>query len=178
MVDKLAFLPFSLNFMPLRFDNTFSMSMVISPFGKNLMPISCFDPSLTVFGTVLEKAFKDLTAFSMGIEKIPNSDVYFLVYRDAQYTQITEIKTITLGSKEEVSNIKKALVELMGDSSSESITVQLKEEEKIIFKRVEAMGIVNINGYIFVRGISDIYGITGYLTKKRLEKLFPSEIFN
>ncbi len=121
---------------------------------------------------------KDLTAFSMGIEKIPNSDVYFLVYRDAQYTQITEIKTITLGSKEEVSNIKKALVELMGDSSSESITVQLKEEEKIIFKRVEAMGIVNINGYVFVRGISDIYGITGYLTKKRLEKLFPSEIFN
>ena len=39
------------------------------------------------------------------------------------------------------------------------------------------MGIVDINGYVFVRGISDIYGITGYLTKKRLEKLFPSEIF-
>jgi hypothetical protein len=121
---------------------------------------------------------KDLTAFSMGLEKVPGSDIYFLVYRDAQYTQITDIKTITLGSKEEVSNIKKALVELMGDSSSESITVQLKEEEKNMFKRVEAMGIVNINGYVFVRGFSDVYGITGYLTKKRLEKLFPTEIFN
>ena len=80
---------------------------------------------------------KDLTAFSMGIEKIPNLDVYFLVYRDAQYTQITDIKTVTLGSKEEVSNIKKALVELMGNNSNESITVQLPEQRKIIFKRVE-----------------------------------------
>ncbi len=63
MVDKLALLPFGLNFMALGFNNTFSVTMIVSPFGKNLMSVSGFEPSLAIFGAVLEKALKDLSAF-------------------------------------------------------------------------------------------------------------------
>ena len=63
MVDKLALLPFGLNFMALGFNNTLSVTMVVSPFGKNLMSVSGFEPSLAIFCSILEKALKYLPAF-------------------------------------------------------------------------------------------------------------------
>ena len=63
MVDKLALLPFGLNFMALGFNNTLSVAMIVSPFGKKLMSVSGFEPSLAIFGAILEEALKYLSAF-------------------------------------------------------------------------------------------------------------------
>lgn len=122
-----------------------------------------------------QKSIGEAKEVGISLEKVPDLDVYFLSYRDAKFTQIDDFKSVTLGSKEVVSNIKKAIVELMNDDSSESITIELDNQSSIIFKKVKALGIVNVNGYVTDKGV---VGVTGYLTKKRLERLFPTEIFN
>jgi hypothetical protein len=122
-----------------------------------------------------QKSIGEAKEVGIYLEKIPDLDLYFLSYRDAKFTQLDDYKSVTLGSKEVVSNIKKAIVELMNDDSSETITIELEGQSSIVFKKVKALGIANVNGYVTDKGV---ISVTGYLTKKRLERLFPSELFN
>ena len=50
--NELIFMPLDPNLMSISFNDSFAMSMIVSPFGKHLMSMSSFHPSLTIFGTV------------------------------------------------------------------------------------------------------------------------------
>jgi hypothetical protein len=64
----------------------------------------------------------------------------------------------------------------MDDDSSETITFSLDlPDQKVTFNKVISGDIAIIYGSIWNNGW---VSITGLLTKERLEKLFPSELFN
>jgi hypothetical protein len=112
----------------------------------------------------------------MTLSKPNDVDLYILSYQDAQYTQITDMKVIALGTKEVANNIKKAIVDLANDKEGKTITVELPEGRGvIIFSKIKALGVVNIKGYV-----TDNNGIkseTPFLTLKTLETLFPTSYF-
>lgn len=112
----------------------------------------------------------------MWLTKPNDVDLYILTYRDNQYTQIIELASISLGTKEVVNNIKKAILDLANDEDGKIITVELPENSgTIIFSKIKALGVVNIWGLV-----TDDKGLkshTPYLTKKTIETLFPKSHF-
>jgi hypothetical protein len=112
----------------------------------------------------------------MTLSKPNDVDLFILSYQDAQYTQITDMKVIALGTKEVTNNIKKAIVDLANDKEGKTITVELPEGRGvIIFSKIKALGVVNIKGYV-----TDNNGIkseTPFLTLKTIETLFPTSHF-
>jgi hypothetical protein len=145
--------------------------------------------SVSVFSQVVSKGLPNEDQFTeigfvkqMGTGKImflskPNDvDLYILSYRDAQFTHITDVKTISLGTKEVANNIKKAILDLANDNEGKTITVELPENRgTIIFSKIKALRVVNIKWYV-----TDDRGIkseTPFLTMKTIETLFPNSHF-
>jgi hypothetical protein len=116
------------------------------------------------------------TGKMMWLTKPNDVDLYILSYRDAQYTQITEIETISLGTKEVVNNIKKAILDLANDKEGKNITIELPENKgTMIFSKIKALGIVNI--WALVTDERGFKSHTPYMTMKTIETLFPSSHF-
>lgn len=145
--------------------------------------------SVNVFSQVVSKGLPNEGQFTevgfvkqMGTGKImfltkPNDvDLYVLSYRDAQYTQITDVKAIPLGTKEVANNIKNAILDLVKDTEGNTITIELPEGRgTIIFSKIKALGVVNVKGYV-----TDDRGVkseTPFMTMKTIETLFPSSHF-
>jgi hypothetical protein len=145
--------------------------------------------SVSVFSQVVSKGLPNEGSFTqigfvkqagMGtileLSKPNDVDLYILAYRDAQYTQITDMKAINLGTKEVANNIKNAIADLANDTEGKTITIELPEGRgMIIFSKVKVMGIASMKGYV-----TDSNGLkseTPYITLKTLEKLFPSSHF-
>jgi len=116
------------------------------------------------------------TGKMMWLTKPNDVDLYILSYRDAQYTQITEIETISLGTKEVVNNIKKAILDLANDKEGKNITIELPENKgTMIFSKIKALGIVNI--WALVTDEKGFKSHTPYMTMKTIETLFPNSHF-
>jgi hypothetical protein len=116
------------------------------------------------------------TGKMMWLTKPNDVDLYILSYRDAQYTQITEIETISLGTKEVVNNIKKAILDLANDKEGKNITIELPENKgTMIFSKIKALGIVNI--WALVTDERGFKSHTPYMTMKTIETLFPTSHF-
>lgn len=145
--------------------------------------------SVSVFSQTISKGILNEDQYTevgvvkqMGTGKImwltkPNDvDLYILSYRDAQYTQITEIETISLGTKEVVNNIKKAILDLANDKEGKNITIELPENKgTMIFSKIKALGIVNI--WALVTDEKGLKSHTPYMTMKTIETLFPNSHF-
>jgi|LauGreDrversion4_2_1035121.scaffolds.fasta_scaffold385752_1 hypothetical protein len=126
----------------------------------------------------------ELKDINLSLEQWSDLDIYVLNFKDAHYVNIRDSSPdeesiqdmgISLGSKESVSDLKKDLLKFMDDDSSETMTFRLGADQMIIFNKVITGDIVIIYGRIWNNGW---VSITGLLTKERLEKLFPSELFN
>ena len=116
------------------------------------------------------------TGKMMWLTKPNDVDLYILSYRDAQYTQITEIETISLGTKEVVNNIKKAILDLANDKEGKNITIELPENKgTMIFSKIKALGVVNI--WALVTDEKGFKSHTPYMTMKTIETLFPNSHF-
>jgi hypothetical protein len=113
----------------------------------------------------------------MELSKPNDVDLYILSYRDAQYTQITDMKAISLGTKEVVKNVKNAILDLANDKEGKTITVELPENRgTMIFSKIKALGIVNI--WALVTDDRGSKSHTPYMTMKTIETLFPSSHFD
>jgi hypothetical protein len=127
----------------------------------------------------------EIKEIDLSLERWSDFDYYNLNYKDAHYVSpsnlspdeesIIQNMQIGLGSKESVSDIKKELLNFIDDDSNETITIRLDADQLITFKKEDFGDIVYIYGIIWNNGWM---GITGFLTKERLEILFPSELFN
>lgn len=116
------------------------------------------------------------TGRMMWLTKPNDADLYILTYRDAQYTQITELASVTLGTKEVTNNIKKAILDLANDKEGETITVELPENRgTMIFSKVKSLGIVNI--WALVTDAKGSKSRTPFVTMKTIENLFPNVHF-
>lgn len=112
----------------------------------------------------------------MWLTKPNDVDLYILSYRDAQYTQITEIASISLGTKEVANNIKKAILDLANDKEGKTITVELPENRgTMIFSKMKALGVVNI--WALVTDDRGSKSHTPFMTLKTIETLFPTSHF-
>lgn len=135
--------------------------------------------------TVEYTTVTEIKEINLSLERWSDLDYYNLNYKDAHYVSpsnlspdeesIIQNMQIGLGSKESVSDIKKELLNFMNDDTNETIIISLDVDQSITFKKDKVGDIVKIYGLIWNNGWM---GITGFLTKERLEILFPSELFN
>jgi hypothetical protein len=135
--------------------------------------------------TVKTTPIGELKEIDLRLEQWNDLDDYVLSYKDAHYVMPKDLSPdvesiqdleISLGSKESVSDLKKELLKFMDDDSSETIIFSLDlPDQKVTFNKVISGDIAIIYGSIWNNGW---VSITGLLTKERLEKLFPSELFN
>lgn len=101
------------------------------------------------------------------------SKIYILVYRDYQYTQIDEYKSINLGNRESVLALKSVISDWLNGKEKElEIGLDNEPDLRLILRRTMGMA----KPYVFRGG--DLIGQLQVLNKAKMEKLFPIESFN
>lgn len=128
--------------------------------------------------TVVEKEevveiskLKTLMVLDFTLEFYPKFNNYSLIYRDYQYTQIDDYKSISLGNKENVLKLKNIILDFMGKSDKE-LEVELENGLRLNFRK--SMGMIRT----YVIGGQGLIGELQVVNKNKIEKLFPSETFN
>lgn len=101
------------------------------------------------------------------------SKIYILVYRDYQYTQIDEYKSLNLGNRESVLALKSVISDWLNGKEKElEIGLDNEPDLRLILRRT--MG--TAKPYVFRGG--DLIGQLQVLNKAKMEKLFPTEALN
>lgn len=96
---------------------------------------------------------------------IKNGDSYTLMYRDASYTKIIEIKSFTFKSADDFYSF---MMDGLKDKRKDEQDITL---DGIVFKIdfTRLMGVGSVRFYHHDRGV---VGVSPYFTKKQLKKLF------
>jgi len=116
---------------------------------------------------------KNLMFSDFRLDFYPKSGNYILIYRDYQYTMIDEYKSLNLGNKESILKLKNVILESLNKSEKEfEIGIDAEEGVTIIFRKI----LGQYKPYITDRGRLIAEGQV--LNKKKIESLFPSEVFN
>ncbi|TXK78723.1 hypothetical protein [Mesonia sp. K4-1] len=102
---------------------------------------------------------------SMMGELVKDGDIYTLMYKDASYTKIMEIKSFSFKSADDFYNF---MMDGMKEKRKDEQDITLDGINfKIDFTRM--MGVGSVRFYHHDRGV---VGVSPYFTKKQLKKLF------
>lgn len=97
------------------------------------------------------------------LNKTPNEDHYFILYKDYKYTTLTSIKSFTIGNKETVLQFKDIMLNMIKDKTKEK-TIELEGNTIMFKKRANT-----IETYIIKNGVT---GLMRWMNKKHINKLF------
>jgi hypothetical protein len=99
-----------------------------------------------------------------------NDTIYTITYADHKFTQISDFKSFSL-SEQDFNDLFQIIIQGFIDNPKEEI--KLETPNDILFlKFTKTMGIVSLRITHFVNKNSEIAGLTRYLTKKQVLKLF------
>jgi len=99
-----------------------------------------------------------------------NENTYTITYNDHKFTQIDDFKSFSL-SEEDFNDIFDIIIQGFSDIPKEDIKLETPNDV-LILKFSKSMGIVSLNIYHLVNKNAEIVGLTRYLTKKQVLKLF------
>lgn len=97
------------------------------------------------------------------LNKTPNADNYFILYKDYKYTTLTNIKSFTIGNKETVLQYKNIMLDMIKNKTKEK-TINLEGNTIQFVKRANT-----IETYISKNGV---IGKMRWMNKKHIDKLF------
>lgn len=109
---------------------------------------------------------------ALNIQCEKSDDVYIFMYRDVKYTQIVEFKSFVF---KDIDNAFDGLYDMImkGFKNPPKEDIMLELPDDIIWLNyTKAMGVVNFRFMHSPGKNSEVMGVSGWLTKKKVNKLF------
>jgi hypothetical protein len=130
---------------------------------KNLLLIALVLLSTSLFSQRVVGKVSQMKVFEAGSE-------YWIEYSDNKYFQIDVKKEIKL-NEEEFFGLYENIIQGFSDAPGEEIVIET-QKDLIRLKYIKSMGVVNLRIFQHVSKSEDVIGVSKYLTKKAVIKLF------
>ncbi|WP_417868006.1 hypothetical protein [Xanthomarina gelatinilytica] len=110
----------------------------------------------------------------LSIECEKYGERYVFTYQDVKFQQIINYKTFTLNNEQTFNELYNLIVKNWDNPPKEDIMIKL-EEGYLWVKFARALGTTNVGFAHSVDENADVIGISTWLTKRRLDKLFGKD---
>lgn len=107
----------------------------------------------------------------LAIECERYGEQYVFTYQDVKFQQLTDYKSFTLKNEQSFNDLYELIVSNWDNPPEEDIMIKL-DEGYLWVRFVKALGVTNVAFAHSVDENADILGISTWLTKRRVDKLF------
>tara|TARA_R110002012_G_scaffold190633_1_gene358237 strand:+ start:37987 stop:38436 length:450 start_codon:yes stop_codon:yes gene_type:complete len=109
--------------------------------------------------------------FDPVMETYKRGDNYVIMYKDLQYTQISEWKSFSM-NKESFDQLYDLIIQNWNNPPEENIMLDMGEDGFVRLDYAKALGITNVRFMHDPYKSGDVLGFSMWLTEKKLKKLF------